>query len=218
MKLVELVEALVAAKASPEAILAAVRVAEADREASAEKTRARLQRYKDNHPEKNVSKRSRTLPNVPQRLVGEGARVEDKTSNSEIEPQGSKGVAKARPTRLPENFQMPDEWRDWAIAKGLPPERVPIEFEKLCNWAANAPGSKGAKSNWFRAWQNWVIEAIDKLHLSLPRSRAGPVNGTPSLAQVFGMVREKAAEDEQRRDGSGGAGAVVLNLPAVRAQ
>lgn len=140
------------------------------------------------------------------------ARVEDKTSNSEIEPQGSKGVAKARPTRLPDNFEMPDEWGTWAINRGLPPERVPIEFQKLCNWAANA-GSKGAKSNWFRAWQNWVIEAIDKL----PRNRGPTVNGQgPTMAQVFGMVREKAAEHGQERTGGGSFREAIRDLPVLR--
>ncbi len=175
--------------------------------------RARWNKHQKNKRNANVSQRELTTVNIPREGV---TRVEDKTSSLEIEPkEESKGVAKSRPTRLPENFVMPDEWGTWAIAEGLPPERVPVEFKKLCNWAANAAGAKGAKSNWFKAWQNWIIEAIDKL----PRNR-GPtaVNGAPTLAQVFGMVSEKAAENEQRRGGGEGTGAVVLNLPAVRAQ
>jgi hypothetical protein len=80
-------------------------------------------------------------------------------------------------SRLPDDFALPDDWRDWAVKRGLPPERVQIEFEKITNWAANA-GAKGAKPNWFRAWQNWVISAID----ALPRNRAGPPGPKPGSA------------------------------------
>jgi hypothetical protein len=64
-----------------------------------------------------------------------------------------RGVQKKKGQRLPSDFALPDEWRDWALSRGLPAERVPVEFEKLCNWAANAPNRVGLKADWFKAWK-----------------------------------------------------------------
>ena len=51
-----------------------------------EKARARWRKWKESQPA-NVSKRLQTTANVSKRLVGGDVRVEDKTSNLEIEPQ-----------------------------------------------------------------------------------------------------------------------------------
>lgn len=69
-------------------MLAAVETATAQaHEASKEKARARWRNWKANQPSTNASKRLPTVANVSKPLAGGGARVEDKTSNSEIEPQ-----------------------------------------------------------------------------------------------------------------------------------
>jgi hypothetical protein len=107
-----------------------------------------------------------------------------------------RGVQKKRGHRLPSGFTMPDEWRDWAIQRGLPPERVPVEFEKLTNWAANAPDSKGAKSDWFKAWQNWVIEAIDRL----PRNRDGPAGGSVTMLDVGKRLLSEMRQADAKPD------------------
>jgi hypothetical protein len=181
MKLSALLAPLVAAKADHETIMAVVLAYEAEQGDALEKRREsdRLRQ----EAKRRSSRDSRDPSTSPRdrSLTGGGVtRVEDKTSNSKIEPQEVKGVAKTRPTRLPENFVMPVEWGTWAIAEGLPPERVPIEFKKLCNWAANAAGAKGAKSNWFKAWQNWVLGAID----NLKQARAGPAKA-PNIKDFF---------------------------------
>jgi hypothetical protein len=54
-------------------------------EAGKEKARARWRRWKEGHST-NVSKRLQTTANVSKQLVRGDARVEDKTSSSEIEP------------------------------------------------------------------------------------------------------------------------------------
>ena len=148
--------------------------------------------------------------------VDVGKKESPQTPKEKQEPQKEntplRGVQKKKGHRLPSDFAMPDEWRDWAIGRGLPPERVPIEFEKLTNWAANA-GSNGVKSDWFKAWRNWVIEAIDRLP---PRNRAGPQSPAklPQMADVFKMIKDTENGRQEREDRSG-TGSVVSYLPAV---
>lgn len=151
-----------------------------------------------------------TLRHSDRSLTGAGdAPVEDKTSNSEIEPLKKERLA--RGTRLPENWSLPGEWSEWAIKRGLPQARIPIEAEKLRNWAANA-GSKGVKRDWFKAWQNWVIGAIDQL----PQNRAPPQQAkAPQLADVFAFIGKQAANGQQEREDSGGLRPTLPHLPAV---
>lgn len=199
MKITAIVEALVDAGATPEMILAAVRSAEEQKDAAAEagkeKARARWHRWSEKQPRSNVGKRKQTLAGVSKQLAGEGARVEDKTSSSEIEPQKEESKETARRTRLPNDFKLPGEWFQWALQRGLPAQRIPIEFEKLVNWAANAPSSKALKADWFKAWKNWVISAIDAL------PRAGPAPPKDSVANA--ATRRLEALRNERQNGSG---------------
>lgn len=187
-------------------ILATTEEADEARKA-AQRERTRKAREK----QRNVTVASQSDDGNRDDTRGGVARVEDKTSNLEISKEGKKEPARA--ARLPEDWTLPAEWKAEAVAMGLPPQRCDIEAATMRDWSRSHPN--GAKRDWHAAWRNWVRRAVDNLNLAVPRNR-GPT--APSLAQVFGMVREKAAENEQRRDGGGGAGAVVLNLPAVRAQ
>ncbi|AQX26406.1 DUF1376 domain-containing protein [Bartonella sp. Raccoon60] len=65
-----------------------------------------------------------------------------------------------RGCRLPEDFE-PDY--EFAIAEGLPPERVNIEKAKFRDfWKAKA-GKDACKTDWKATWRNWVRKAIDDL-------------------------------------------------------
>ena len=87
MKLSAILAPLIAAKVPHEVILQTVLAYEAEHgqaeEASKEKARARWRKWKA----ANVSKRLPTDANVSKQLVRADVRVEDKTSNLEIEPQ-----------------------------------------------------------------------------------------------------------------------------------
>ncbi|HEY4202615.1 MAG TPA: DUF1376 domain-containing protein [Devosiaceae bacterium] len=114
------------------------------------------------------------------------------------EPEGS---AKTRPSRLSPDWVLPDAFRRWAEARGLPAERCDIEATRMLNWSINA-GRRGLKADWFRAWQNWVLSAIDEL----PRSRpapgpvvSGPVATAPPLATRSMAPRDTPANAARRR-------------------
>lgn len=58
-------------------------------------------------------------------------------------------------TRLPEDWKLPEEWRNWALAErpDLNPDKVAEEFRDY--WIA-IPGKGGTKLNWQATWRNWV--------------------------------------------------------------
>nr|CBI78685.1 conserved hypothetical protein [Bartonella sp. AR 15-3] len=74
--------------------------------------------------------------------------------------QKAKRSRSDRGCRLPEDFE-PDY--EFAIAEGLPPERVNIEKAKFRDfWKAKA-GKDACKTDWPATWRNWVRKAIDDL-------------------------------------------------------
>ncbi|EJF76541.1 hypothetical protein MCO_01608 [Bartonella sp. DB5-6] len=65
-----------------------------------------------------------------------------------------------RGCRLPDDFE-PDY--AFAIAEGLPPERVKVEIAKFRDfWKARA-GKDARKIDWQATWRNWVRKAIENL-------------------------------------------------------
>lgn len=72
-------------------------------------------------------------------------------------PQKSTG-AKVTGTRLPENFQVPDDWIDWATDErpDIPPPEMRTVAESFVDyWAAKA-GAAARKVDWLATWRNWV--------------------------------------------------------------
>ncbi len=68
-------------------------------------------------------------------------------------PKKAKRVKNDRGCRLPADFE-PDY--DFALAEGLPPERVKVEIAKFRDyWNAKA-GKDASKRDWQATWRNWV--------------------------------------------------------------
>jgi hypothetical protein len=74
--------------------------------------------------------------------------------NTEAKPK-IKSVGRA--TRLPDDWQLPDAWKQWAIdAHNLTPQRVvQIALKFKDHWLA-AAGMRGCKLRWDSTWRNWV--------------------------------------------------------------
>lgn len=111
------------------------------------------------------------------------------TTPKENPPKG--GQKKA--VRLPSDWALPAEWRRWAIDAGLPADRCDLEATKMLNWSINA-GSKGAKRDWFRAWQNWALGAID----NLPKARGSPSRQPFEKPDHFKTQALELADEQDR--------------------
>ncbi|WP_273760015.1 YdaU family protein [Bartonella sp. ML70XJBT.G] len=108
-------------------------------------------------------------------------------------PKKAKQVNTDRGCRLPADFE-PDY--DFALAEGLPPERIKIEIAKFRDfWKAKA-GKDARKTDWKATWRNWVRKAIDDLEKTKNTNNNGGNNGNFS-------------KDQKTR---GGTGEAIRNL------
>ena len=61
----------------------------------------------------------------------------------------------SRGTRLPTDFEFPDDWFDFC--KQERPDLKPVEvFATFRDYWIAQPGSKGVKADWTATWRNWV--------------------------------------------------------------
>lgn len=72
-------------------------------------------------------------------------------------PPRTASVEKKRPTRLPADWFLPDDWRDWAVRLyGMEPQRaVRISLDFRDFWHAKA-GPDAVKLDWLATWRRWV--------------------------------------------------------------
>lgn len=68
------------------------------------------------------------------------------------------GSHQAIGTRLPVDWKLPEEWKDWALAvrpDWTPQEVVSVSLEFRDHWLG-AAGARGRKADWLATWRNWV--------------------------------------------------------------
>lgn len=79
-----------------------------------------------------------------------------------IAPQPLKTKPAKRGSRLPDDWQLPDDWRDWTAVNcpATTPERVDREALIFANFWQAKPGSQACKLDWRKTWQNWCLKAF----------------------------------------------------------
>ncbi|SSZ40330.1 Uncharacterized protein conserved in bacteria [Bartonella grahamii] len=107
--------------------------------------------------------------------------------------QKAKRAQANRGCRLPADFE-PDY--DFAIAEGLPPERVKVEIAKFRDYWRSKAGANATKIDWQATWRNWVRRAIEGLEKTKNTNNNGGNNGNFS-------------KDQRTR---GGTGETIRNL------
>lgn len=63
-----------------------------------------------------------------------------------------------RGTRLPDDWTLPDTWRQWAKNE-RPGMDLDREAEKFRDYWIAQPGQKGSKTDWQATWRNWIRNA-----------------------------------------------------------
>ena len=80
-------------------------------------------------------------------------------------------VSPPKGSRLSEDFELPDDWRDWAKQK-RPDLHIPSVFEIFKDHWLSVAGSQGVKRDWLRTWRNWIrresVQGEKKLNGSRP--------------------------------------------------
>lgn len=95
-------------------------------------------------------------------------------------PKKAKRAKANRGCRLPEDFE-PDY--DFAIAEGLPSERVKVEIAKFRDYWRSKSGANATKIDWQATWRNWVRKAIEDLEKTKNTNNNGGNNGNFSKDQ-----------------------------------
>lgn len=93
--------------------------------------------------------------------------------NEKEEPSGS---SKKRGARLSEDWALPDDWRTYAVGKGLQDRQIALEAEKFKNHWISQPGQRGVKVDWLATWRNWIINSgnLGKSALTQSGRNRGP--------------------------------------------
>lgn len=120
-----------------------------------------------------VSPKKETSPTPPKEKTTPSQSVANATSQK-------------RAARLSSDWSLPVDWREDAIAAGLPADRIEVEARKMRDWSLSSP--KGAKLDWRATWRNWVRQAAE----SLPKARGSPPRQpTPRGSDHFDAYAEE---------------------------
>jgi len=79
-------------------------------------------------------------------------------SLKEREPNGS---PKKIGSRLSADWQLPDEWREWAVSQGMSVSAVLGQADRFRDYWLGRSGKDGTKADWLATWRNWVRKAMD---------------------------------------------------------
>lgn len=77
-------------------------------------------------------------------------------------PPSAAPRGRQRGERLPEDWDLPNAWREWAQAntRGIDPDREAAKFRDF--WVAKA-GAGAAKKDWLATWRNWCRTAEERV-------------------------------------------------------
>lgn len=111
-------------------------------------------------------------------------------------PQPRKQTAK-RGSRLPEDWELPDDWRQWALVNcpATSPDLVEREAMIFANYWQSQPGQKACKLDWSKTWKNWCLKAFAR----------GPVRSAPSAPATNWYEEEARKRKEFYALATGGA-------------
>jgi hypothetical protein len=75
-------------------------------------------------------------------------------------PPYSPPASLKRGNRLPDDFEVPEDWIAWAMKKrGWNREEAIDEGECFVRYWQAKPGREACKLDWPKTWQNWVVNS-----------------------------------------------------------
>jgi hypothetical protein len=79
-----------------------------------------------------------------------------------IAPQPLKTKTAKRGTRLPDDWQLCDDWRTWTQVNcpASTDDRIDREAMIFANYWQALPGAKACKTDWKKTWQNWCLKTF----------------------------------------------------------
>jgi hypothetical protein len=126
-----------------------------------------LKHQKIDKPSKPQFPEPSPSPREDSRESIEGSPLEGKgrEGSGEEAREGKPRDASPSGSRLPADWQLPDDWRDWAKAE-RPDIDAKTEAASFADYWHAKPGKDGRKTDWQATWRNWIR-----------RARGSPPNG-----------------------------------------
>lgn len=100
--------------------------------------------------------------NLPQETEDAILEIFEEAQLSKPKKKGCAEDRAVRGSRLPEDWVLPAEWREWALAVGLRPNEVSREADKFRNYWLAQPNGKGVKLAWRGTWRNWCYSTLER--------------------------------------------------------
>lgn len=158
---------------------------------------------KENQGAAKANDVARALENVPDKSKDHCDLSSSITSSfegtSEKKKEKKEVIARARGTRIPEDWQPRDEDREFARSLGLDPDKLRDEFVDY--WIA-IPGSRGAKLNWFSTYRNRAREVAGRRNAYGQRSGQTRTNPSGPAQTNTDVILAGVARSAERRFGS----------------
>lgn len=76
-----------------------------------------------------------------------------------VSQQGSK--PSTRGTRLNRDWELPQEWGEWAEKQSLSGQEIINEGAKFRDWWVSKAGAGGLKVDWEATWRNWIRKYLE---------------------------------------------------------
>lgn len=115
-------------------------------------------------------------------------------------PPSQKKSTGTRGSRLANDWQLPEDWRQWTLVNCpcSTPEAVNREALIFANYWQALAGQKATKVDWRKTWQNWTLKAFATAPIRERRAPAPFVNPKLAANQAFmERINAKLAEFAQ---------------------
>lgn len=124
---------------------------------STERVRKHRQKKQENECETQGNVSHGTERNVSETSTETETDTEADTETDKKSKTGTRG------SRLPDDWTLPDEWRDWVLVNvpSFPEEKIDDVAEQFANYWQALSGAKATKRDWFKTWKNRVLEIKD---------------------------------------------------------
>ena len=118
-------------------------------------------------------------------------------------PLTVKRATAARGTRLPNDWELPEEWSEWASKeRRWYPKEVEVEGLKFAGHWQTKTGKDATKLDWFKTWQNWIRNS-HKPDGTYAKATHAPVDHATSIENTIAlyerMGRYQEADDLRRQ-------------------
>ncbi len=89
---------------------------------------------------------------------------------------------KERGTRLPADWSLPADLRQWAADHGLSQAQIDLQADSFADYWHARPGSGGVKLDWAGTWRNWCRKALER---APPSQQRKPYDTAAAFARAF---------------------------------